>query len=210
MIMNDGLTIEKLKHLYRVHGAPWMAVNLGGIRNEEKPDTWNDVLWCATDSMLILSRGTTDPGKNAVREHREGADSLQYGFQGDLWVIGWHGGQDKAWRHRAFVQAGTVDVTRDTNRNGRIDPEDKVIAGASGWGINRHSVIGPVPETIRNWSWGCQVVMHLAEHEETVRIAEKSGQTRFGNLLVPLSEQTQKFYTWGMRCAPGKLYHPES
>jgi hypothetical protein len=53
-----------------------------GIRNPEaaEKNVWNDVLITATDELVQLCHGTTDPGKTAAVKHRVRADHLQIGY----------------------------------------------------------------------------------------------------------------------------------
>ncbi|HPA71668.1 MAG TPA: hypothetical protein PLI62_14230 [Spirochaetota bacterium] len=195
--ITDPSKIKLFKTLYDLNGATWNKFNLSGISNsaDAENDVWNDVLIAASDEVILLCQGTTDPGRAATLQHSVGADHLQIGFYKDLWEIGWHGGKDKSWRHRAFVQGmRQVSTVRDTNRNFIVDPEDLLITDKAGWGMNGHTVIGPRPATIGNWSWGCQVWLFRNEFEKVLSLAEKSGMKLFSYLLMPLKSENKEFY----------------
>lgn len=195
--ITEPSTIKSLKSLYALYGASWDKFNLLGIRNaaDADKDVWNDVLVAATDDVVLLCQGTTDPGRSATLQHGVGADHLQIGFHKDIWEIGWHGGKDKSWRHRAFVQGmHPVSTVRDTNRNFIIDPDDLLVTDRAGWGMNGHTVIGPRPAKIGNWSWGCQVWLFREEFERVLALSEKSGMRFFSYLLVPLKSENEEFY----------------
>lgn len=195
--IRDRDQIEELKLLIETHDGEGGKFNLAGIRNEDdaEDDVWNDVLIAATDDVMLLCQGTTDPGRRATLEHKVGADHLALGFHKSLWEIGWHGGKERWWRHRAFVQGmRKVDTVRDTNRNFIVDPEDLQITDKAGWGMNGHTVIGKVPERIGSWSWGCQVWLHRKEFEAVLALAEKTGQKLFSYMLFPLTDETEDLY----------------
>lgn len=195
--ITNPLKIKLLKRLYELNGATWKDFNLSGISNaaDAEKDKWNDVLIASTNDVILLCQGTTDPGRAATQQHRVGADHLQFGFHEDLWETGWHGGKDKPWRHRAFIQGmHLVSTVRDTNRNFIIDPEDLLVTDKAGWGMNGHTVIGPRPATIGNWSWGCQVWLFRDEFEKVLSLADKSGMRLFSYLLIPLKSENEEFY----------------
>lgn len=153
------------------------------------------MLIAATDDLVLICQWTTDPGKNATKEHKVGADHLQIGYHKDLWEIGWHGIKDKWWRYRAFVQDERLASTvRDTNRNSTIDPGDLVVNDKPLWGMNGHTMIGTPSTTIGNWSWGCQVWLFRGEFEKVLALAEKSGMKLFSYFPIQLKAENGEFY----------------
>ena len=198
MIIGDKDIISQVKMLYKMNGAEWEKVNLFGISDDSGNNNWNDLLGVVTDDILIMSPGTTKPGQPATDKHQTGADHLAPGYYYHKWALGWHGAKGKYYRHRAFVQGSRpISTIRDTNRNGQIDPSDKLVIDQPWWGINIHTIVGD-SAIVGNWSWGCQVWRNHELFGQAVKRAQDSGQELFSYLLMPIKRETKFLYKMGI------------
>ena len=143
---------------YAWFGAPW-DLNVFGIRDHAKADTWNDLVGVATvteagTELLYLYEATTDPGLVHLHDpgRPEGTAILAEGQHRGLWRSGLHKGQ-----RPALVQVAPCRVYRDGNRDDVIDlrPGDAGILGT--YGINLHDG-GNAKGGVGAWSAGCQVL----------------------------------------------------
>lgn len=173
------MDIKKLKELYEKNGGTWGEVNIFGIRNEEnaEADTFNDFIGIATEQVIHLFPGTTDPGikwtQNPVTvEGVTGAAHLCLGYHKNIWMVGTHG--SGAFAHEALVQWGNVvAVWRDVNKNYQKDEGEPI---QTGWyGINCHrAAAGGVAQTIGLYSAGCQVVQRIEDFKVFMEIIKGS------------------------------------
>lgn len=186
------LTVKKLKDLYMKKGAPWDVFNLFGIRFEEnqKKDVFNDYIGFATDLAINWFPGTTDPGREATEKKEGGAAHLCLGYHKNLWEIGMHPRtlteQNKAFRHKAFVQASPCLIWRDKDRDGVKDAGDPVVRGIFGINLHRASIKGSA--LIGPYSYGCQVCQLPGSLDILLHNAEKSGLKLFSYMLLDKSE----------------------
>lgn len=187
--------IDNLKTAYKTNGGEWGKYNLGGIRNPsgQARDIWNDVIFAATNDMLILCQGTTDPGRRGTEKSVKGVCHMVEGFHKNAWAIGWHGGKDKAWRHEAFVQVASIPYWRDKDRDFEISGADQVIYDEPASGLNIHSTMGK-PEEIGGWSIGCQVIRDMAEFRKVIDMAKKSGFPLFSYMLFSRKREVEELY----------------
>ena len=187
--------IDLLREAYLINGGKWQRFNYGGVRNpnDQDKDGFNDVIFAATNDIMILMQGTTDPGKRGTEKSAKGVCHMIEGFHANTHALGWHGGKDKAWRHEAFIQVAPVPYWRDKDRDYELSGRDAIIRDEPASGINIHSTLGS-PEEIGGWSIGCQVVRHMAEFEKMVALAKKSGMPLFSYLLMTLKRENKRFY----------------
>ncbi len=148
-------------------GYAWVGnnVNVIGIRSAEPvdadnpnraeitrttnvPDRYNDTIITVVGDTVRVYPATVDPGKTYTMSplDRDGCAHLmngQYRYQ-----PGTHKG------HPAFVQAASVKIWRDANKDHRRSGSDIV---ETGWfGINIHA--GGIRDEVGPWSAGCQVI----------------------------------------------------
>jgi hypothetical protein len=186
--------IEALKEAYKINGGKWGRFNLFGIRNpaDQDKDIFNDVIGAATNDIMILMQGTTDPGKRGTEKSVKGVCHMIEGFHDNAWALGWHGGKDKAWRHEAFIQVASVPYWRDKDRDYELSGKDQIITGEPASGINIHSTTGK-PEEIGGWSIGCQVVRDMAEFKNILKIAKTRGPL-YSYMLFSLKKEVDLLY----------------
>jgi len=187
--------IEALKMAYDANGGRFSRFNLFGIRNtaDQGRDIFNDVIGAATNDIIILMQGTTDPGKRGTEKSVKGVCHMIEGFHENAWAIGWHGSKDKSWRHEAFIQVASVPYWRDKDRDFDISGRDAIIYDEPASGINIHSTMGK-PEEIGGWSIGCQVSRDMAEFIKLRDMAKKSGQALFSYMLFDLKSEVRQLY----------------
>lgn len=187
--------IELLKECYLMNGGKWGRFNFGGIRNDRNQDKdgFNDVIFGATNEIMILMQGTTDPGKRGTEKSVKGVCHMIEGFHANAWALGWHGGKDKAWRHEAFIQVASVPYWRDKDKDFEISGKDAIIYDEPASGINIHSTMGD-PSEVGPWSIGCQVVRHMEEFIKLRELAKKSGMPLFSYMLMTLKRENKFFY----------------
>jgi hypothetical protein len=121
---------------------------------------------------------TTEPGKFFTIHplNPGGAARIAFG-QFKAWTVGFHHPEAQPPRkHEALVQARTVQVFRDKNKDG-IRPGDKLENASSGSGINQHSGHNQSPGDIGQMSAGCLVGQDDAAHKKFMKIVK--GDPRF-------------------------------
>ena len=121
---------------------------------------------------------TTEPGRFFTNNplNPDGAARIAFG-QYKAWTIGIHHPELKApRRHEALVQAATIQIFRDKNKDG-IRPGDKETSVGSGAGINQHSGLNQPPGDIGKLSAGCLVGQDDAQHKKFMKVLH--GDPRF-------------------------------
>lgn len=177
------MNITDLKSLYKKFGGDWGEVNIFGIRNEydDKSDLFNDQIGIATDDVLMLFSGTTDPGlwwtsHPASYQGVTGAAHLVEGFHPHIWRVGTHA-SGTPFAHQALIQTGNkVKFWRDVDKDQIRDSADPVQEGYVG--INLHRAGMNDPRTIGRYSAGCQVVMKHMEFASLLSVVLKSDAYR--------------------------------
>jgi len=187
--------IESMRIAYLANGGNWGRFNMGGIRNpsSQSKDIFNDVIFAATNEIMVLCQGTTDPGKRGTEKSVKGVCHMVEGFHQNSWALGWHGSKDKTWRHEAFIQVASIPYWRDKDRDFEISGADQVIYDEPASGINIHSTLGN-PAEIGGWSIGCQVIRYMEEFIKVRDLAKKSGGPLYSYMLMDLKRETRYFY----------------
>jgi hypothetical protein len=184
------ITIEELKQAYEKQGGEWELFNIFGIRTEEEQeeDIFNDFIGVATDSVILIFPGTTDPGWKATEEHEGGAAHLCLGFHQDIWMIGIHA-KSTPFAHEAFRQIGNkVKIWRDANRDGTYEGGEPIQTGYFGINLHRASIHGS--ELIGPYGEGCQVLKNPDDLKTILDMAKVSGLRKFSYMLFDRSQIT--------------------
>lgn len=148
--------VGKLSNYYATNGYKWEQLNLIGIRTS---DSYTDRF---TDYFLLIAEGTmwcypmsTKPSVSSVWENakkwimgKQGVAVLKEGQWEYTLQSAW-------WSGLPFLyQSKPVTIFRDSNTNGDIDRD---VEHVGLFGINLHSWIGFMYNTLYNLSQGCQV-----------------------------------------------------
>ena len=145
-----------------------------GIRSTaDKPNEFDDKFYLYIgNGQMFEYTGTTNPGTSWLLKWMNSkgtavlASDKQYT---DTWKLGLHKGAE------AMVQAKTVCVYRDTNKN--LKSEE---IGVPEWGwfaINIHHANATAISTVINlWSAGCQVFNNPVQHADLINKFKLSGK----------------------------------
>lgn len=165
--ITEKTSVEKIKELYMKYGVPFKEANLFGIRHEENPelDTFNDFLGIATNDIVLLFPGTTDPSVKWTQTPISGvagAAHICLGYHPGIWVIGIHCA-DTAFAHEALIQIGnSVKIWRDLNKDYKYENNEPITSGY--YGINFHRAHPKdIAQTIGSYSAGCQVLQNAED-----------------------------------------------
>lgn len=155
-------------------------LNIVGIRNEIlDTNTFNDELYVIyriknnwVENVFPI---TTEPGFKSLKETKnsKGCAILVPGQYRGCWTIGKHQG-----KYEALVQCKPVDVYRDSNKDTKVDMEEKTIDNGI-FGINIHKA-GADSKIVENWSAGCQVFKRAYDFDEFMKLVNKSAKL-YGN-----------------------------
>lgn len=163
------------------YGAEGIAISI----HEPAFDRFDDAVgYFGSDLEIYVS--TVDPGATWTRRppNPRGAAhllGLEDGGKPYTYGFGLHKGRP------ALVQAGTVTVRRDRDRDGTAEAGEPV---STGWyGVNFHS--GGRPLAVGAWSAGCQVLPQ-PQFKTFYDACKASGQSSFIYYLV----DGKKFGTW--------------
>lgn len=161
-------------------------LNIWGVRsNTTQPNAFDDQIHVFT----LIKQGvnnvwaywvfkcTTDPGTFWLQnpENPQGTAILNAGQYLNSHAIGLHKGQ-----YTALVQRKAVSVTRDFDRNNRLDFNNgKVTTGIFGINIHRAMLSG---DTLRvdKWSAGCQVFKNIKDYNFFIELCRKHSSL-YGN-----------------------------
>jgi hypothetical protein len=154
-----------------------------GRHNADRADEWNDrriVFVVGKNGRPTITHNvpaTTEPGLFFTDHPLNKGGAARIAFQQyKAWMVGTHKAGTKT-AQEALVQAGSISVFRDKNKDG-IRPGDTVHVG-SGFGINQHGTLGDKgPKTIGRWSAGCLVARQQADHRLFMKIVKRD--PRFG------------------------------
>lgn len=149
---------------------------------QEQRDLYDDVI-VAFGSAIEVFAASVDPGSYYTRHgHPDGCAHLMDGRY--LYQRGLHKGK------RALVQAGSVRIRRDADRDGRPEPHEPICVG---WfGINIHA--GGASLSVANWSAGCQVIhggWHGAPWRRFMALVDDHPQRTFRYYLLPAGDLDQ-------------------
>jgi hypothetical protein len=152
-------------------------LNIFGIRSDSTVvNTFNDIVGCVwRDENLVWNchswTATTDPGlywlENPSRVDGTAVlvpDQYRGVYKRDL-----HGG-----KYLAICQRnGPVNVWRDADRDGVIDPDkSEVYSGYFGINIHHASYSGTSTQ-VNKWSAGCQVIANIKDFERLMALSAK-------------------------------------
>jgi len=176
------ITAYMMAHRYRYSTVPGHTnivylegSNADGTPNANERDRWNDrrlVITFQNLNPVIVhnAQATTEPGWAATMSagalQRGGVARVLLGQYRDQFVMGFH--KHRA-DHPALRQHGTINVTRDANRDGKRagDPIKQAT------GINQHGTRpGWSGKLVGMWSEGCLVGLHWDEHMAFMRILQ--------------------------------------
>lgn len=148
------------------------GTNLDGSLNANLPNLWNDVRlvlgWSNGPFIVDKWLATTEPGKFYTENplNPDGAARIAFG-QYRAWKVGiHHAGKPNA--HEALVQAGSIYVYRDKNKD--FQRTGDLMQAGSNWGINQHN--GYDLREVGKASAGCLVGQANAGHDEFMRIVK--------------------------------------
>lgn len=175
--------IATLRRLgYRIYEKPFELNIIGSRGLETTANAFDDTLYVLFKNAQHRWESysytvTTDPGtywlKNPMQVN--GTAILKQGQYVDAYKIGLHRGQ-----YKALVQAKSVTVLRDYDRNAMLDFNNgKESKGLFGINIHRASIHG-VTKTVGKWSAGCQVFEKNEDFIHFMSLCEKH-RSLYGN-----------------------------
>ncbi|HEY9725204.1 MAG TPA: peptidoglycan-binding protein, partial [Chroococcales cyanobacterium] len=142
------------------------------------PDAWDDrrmILEIPNNGVPRIVNhwtATCDPGLAPTQRSRIAGGVAQVAFgQYQAWQHGFHGYGKRYPPYPSLVQAGPVDIMRDTNRNYRRDSGDTLIQKSTGNGINQHH--GWNASEVGFNSEGCLVGKNVEGHHEFIDLCKQ-------------------------------------
>lgn len=165
-------------------------INIFGIRMKVDTNKFDDYIGIAfrdgdLEEAVYVWPATTDPGRYWLNHplNNDGTFILALGQFPGFWGMGLHKGEP------AFVQIGNAKGYRDSDKDNEhdLDP-DTIVEGK--FGINGHKS-NPYTESyyIDKWSAGCQVWKKAEDHDEALKIAQKSANLYGNSFTYTLLEE---------------------
>jgi hypothetical protein len=152
-------------------------LNLFGVRTADATvNVFNDWVGCAyRDANLVWNckswRATTDPGLYWLENpsNVNGTAVLVPGQYRGVYKRDFHSG-----KYLALCQRnGPVNVWRDDDRDGVIDPDkSQVYSGMFGINIHHASYSGTSTQ-VNKWSAGCQVIANISDFNRLMELSVK-------------------------------------
>jgi hypothetical protein len=166
------------------------TLNLVGIRDEFKVNTFNDTLvyWYYNEDKELhitqVDRFTTDPGLSPLHtpENPKGCAILCTGYYEKMWTKGKHKG-----KYDALVQCAPCKVYRDSDKDDVLTFVSKSLDNGV-FGINLHRANETVESTVvGGFSAGCQVFANPVSFQtfmETVDLCIKKSEQKYFDYLL--------------------------
>lgn len=148
---------------------------LGAIRLKDSNagDGFDDILWSLNDKGIWYYKGTTKCGTygtaNPVSYNGvTGGAWVVPGFYEDVYELGIHAPSNPAFKHKAWLQRGSLKFRRDTNRDGDIDIGEPEQTGCD-TAINYHRASAQRDELhVGRYGIACMVGQNHNDHEFAV------------------------------------------
>lgn len=172
-VIYDWIVRQFDRHGYSFFVRGDLNLNLIGIRSlSRKAGKFDDeilAIWKQSGDWKIRRwPATTDPGLYWLQnpQNVDGTAVLVPGQYRGVWKLDKHRGQYWALCQRG----GDVNVWRDRDLDGVIDPGATIYRGS--FGINIHKA-GADSSQVGKWSAGCQVLKRSRDFDELMRIARR-------------------------------------
>jgi hypothetical protein len=162
-------------------GYQWPTLHVVGIRSKaNEKNKFDDQIYLINGPMQQIFSGTTNPGTHWLKNlmNPKGTAVLKPGQYVDSWKLGLHQG-----KYRALVQAKSITVYRDNNKNDLAEENGKEDKGMFGINIH-HANSSAISSIIDKWSAGCQVLNDPKQFATLLAACENSGKSAFTYTLL--------------------------
>lgn len=189
----EKVKIAMKKLNYELYNKPYI-LNIVGIRSKTRvANRFDDKLIVfyndknQKEISKVYDRFTTDPGNKSLlkwNSKEKGCAILKNGQYKDTWIIGKHKGQ-----YTALKQNGYVYVYRDSNKDFKLNTDNKTIEKRNDTGINiHHASFSGTSSYVENWSAGCQVFANIKDFNEVMKLVytqrDKGNKSKFTYTLL--------------------------